>query len=35
MLAEALRRLRTRQGLTRTAASKRDGAPDFRTPEEN
>ncbi len=31
MLAEALRLLRTRQGLTQTAASKREGAPDFRT----
>ena len=31
MLAEALRLLRTRQGLTQTAASERQGAPDFRT----
>ena len=30
-IAEALRLLRTRQGLTQTAASKREGAPDFRT----
>ena len=30
-IAEALRLLRTREGLTQTAASKRDGAPDFRT----
>ncbi len=30
-LAEALRLLRTREGLTQTAASKREGAPDFRT----
>ncbi len=30
-IAEALRLLRTRQGLTQTAASKRQGAPDFRT----
>ena len=30
-IAEALRLLRTRQDLTQTAASKRDGAPDFRT----
>ena len=29
--AEALRLLRTRAGLTQTAASKREGAPDFRT----
>ncbi len=31
MIAEALRLLRTRQRLTQTAASKREGAPDFRT----
>ncbi len=31
MFAEALRLLRTRKGLTQTAASKREGAPDFRT----
>ncbi len=30
-IAEALRLLRTREGLTQTAASKRPGAPDFRT----
>ena len=30
-IADALRLIRTRQGLTQTAASKRDGAPDFRT----
>ena len=30
-VAEALRLLRTRSGLTQTAASKREGAPDFRT----
>ena len=30
-IAEALRLLRTREGLTQTAASKRDGAPDYRT----
>lgn len=30
-IAEALRLLRTREGLTQTAASKREGAPDFRT----
>ena len=30
-VAEALRLLRTREGLTQTAASKREGAPDFRT----
>ncbi len=30
-IAEALRLLRTRQGLTQTAASKRAGAPDYRT----
>ena len=30
-IAEALRLIRTRAGLTQTAASKRDGAPDFRT----
>ncbi len=30
-VAEALRLLRTRTGLTQTAASKRDQAPDFRT----
>lgn len=30
-IAEALRLLRTRAGLTQTAASKREGAPDFRT----
>ncbi len=30
-MAEALRLLRTRKGLTQTAASKRQGAPDFRT----
>ncbi len=30
-IAEALRLLRTRKGLTQTAASKREGAPDFRT----
>ena len=29
-IAEALRLLRTRQGLTQTAASKLEGAPDFR-----
>ncbi len=31
MFAEALRLLRTRKGLTQTAASKREGAPNFRT----
>ncbi len=31
MFAEALRLLRTRQGLTQTAASKREGSPDCRT----
>ncbi len=31
-IAEALRLIRTREGLTQTAASKREGAPDFRTP---
>ncbi len=31
LIAEALRLLRTREGLTQTAASKREGAPDFRT----
>ncbi len=31
MFAEALRLLRTRTGLTQTAISKRQGAPDFRT----
>ncbi len=31
MIAEALRMLRTRQGLTQTAVAKREGAPDFRT----
>ncbi len=31
MFAEALRLLRTRTGLTQTAASKVEGAPDFRT----
>lgn len=30
-IAEALRLLRTREGLTQTAASKRENAPDFRT----
>ena len=30
-IAEALRLIRTRQGLTQTAASKLEGAPDFRT----
>ncbi len=30
-IAEALRLLRTRESLTQTAASKREGAPDFRT----
>lgn len=30
-IAEALRLLRTRKGLTQTAASKRENAPDFRT----
>ncbi len=30
-IAEALRLLRTRENLTQTAASKRKGAPDFRT----
>ncbi len=30
-IAEALRLLRTREGLTQTAAGKLDGAPDFRT----
>ena len=30
-IAEALRLLRTREGMTQTAASKREGAPDFRT----
>ncbi len=30
-IAEALRLIRTREGLTQTAASKRQGAPDFRT----
>ena len=30
-IAEALRLIRTRQGLTQTAASKREGAPDLRT----
>ncbi len=30
-IAEALRLLRTRAGLTQIAASKRKGAPDFRT----
>ncbi len=30
-IAEALRLLRTRERLTQTAASKREGAPDFRT----
>lgn len=30
-IADALRLLRTTQGLTQTAASKLDGAPDFRT----
>ncbi len=30
-IADALRLLRTREGLTQTAASKREGAPDFRT----
>ncbi len=30
-IAEALRLLRTREGLTQTGASKREGAPDFRT----
>ncbi len=30
-IAEALRLLRTRKGLTQIAASKRKGAPDFRT----
>ncbi|MCP3961164.1 MAG: helix-turn-helix transcriptional regulator [bacterium] len=31
IVAGALRLIRTRQGLTQTAASKRPGAPDFRT----
>ncbi len=31
VLPEALRLIRTRKGLTQTAASKRPGAPDFRT----
>lgn len=31
MIAEALRLLRIRKGLTQTAASKLEGAPDFRT----
>lgn len=31
-IADALRLIRTRQGLTQTAASKRDGAPDFGAP---
>ncbi len=31
LIAEALRMLRTRAGLTQTAASKREGAPDHRT----
>ncbi len=31
MFAEALHLLRTRRGLTQTAASKREGAPDYRT----
>ena len=31
MIADALRLIRTRQGLTQTAASKLEGAPDFRT----
>ena len=30
-IADALRLLRTRKGLTQTAASQREGAPDFRT----
>ena len=30
-IADALRLLRTRQQLTQSAASRRDGAPDFRT----
>ncbi len=30
-IAEALRLLRTREGLTQTGVSKREGAPDFRT----
>ncbi len=30
-IGQALRLLRTRQSLTQTAASKREGAPDFRT----
>jgi len=30
-IAEALRLIRTRQGLTQAAASRRQGAPDFRT----
>ncbi len=30
-IAEALRLLRTRKGLTQTGASKRPGSPDFRT----
>ena len=30
-IAEALRLLRIREGLSQTAASKRDGAPDYRT----
>ncbi len=30
-IADALRLLRTREGLTQTAASQREGAPDFRT----
>ncbi len=31
VLPDALRLIRTRKGLTQTAASKRPGAPDFRT----
>ncbi len=31
LIAEALRLIRTREGLTQTAASKLEGAPDFRT----
>ncbi len=31
MIAEALRLIRTRKGLTQTDASKRQGAPNFRT----
>ncbi len=31
LIAEALRLLRTRRGLTQTAAGRLDGAPDFRT----